>query len=199
MTEQQQTQIQEPGSKKPAPGELELVRGFVNTIDVEAGTEKLTSPELLRDWLVERDLLARKQPVSAADLRKAIELREALRSLLAHNNGDPLEPPALEALNRAAARAKLAPRFGAGATPELTPEAAGTDAALGRIVAIVYRSMADASWERLKVCRAHTCAWAFYDWSKNHSGAWCTMTICGNRAKVRSYRRRARPQARSSS
>ena len=197
MTEQ--TQIQEPGSKRPAPGELELVRGFVNTIDVEAGTELLTSPERLRGWLVERDLLTRKQPVSAGDLRKALELREALRSLLAHNNGDPLEPPALETLNRAAARAKLAPRFNAGAAPELTPAAAGTDAALGRIIAIVYRSMADGLWERLKVCRAHTCAWAFYDWSKNHSGAWCTMTICGNRAKVRSYRRRTRPEARSSS
>jgi len=195
----QQTTPAEPGSKKPAPGELEVVRSFVNTVDVEAGSENLTSPEALREWLVAKELIAPKGAVSAADLRKALELREGLRSLLAHNNGDPLQGSAVDVLNRAAIRAKLGARFGPGPAPGLEPEAAGVDGALGRLVAIVFRSMSTGDWDRLKICRAHTCAWAFYDWSKNHSGAWCTMTICGNRSKVRSYRRRARSEARSSS
>ena len=49
------------------------------------------------------------------------------------------------------------------------------------------------TWERLKVCRNDECQWAFYDHSRNHSGAWCTMAICGNRMKGRAFRtRRAR-------
>jgi predicted RNA-binding Zn ribbon-like protein len=63
-------------------------------------------------------------------------------------------------------------------------------AALGAILAIVYQSMADGTWSRLKACRSDTCQWAFYDTSKNRSAHWCTMAVCGNRAKARAYRRR---------
>ncbi len=50
--------------------------------------------------------------------------------------------------------------------------------------------MAEGNWPRLKVCREDTCAWAFYDRSKNRSGAWCSMAVCGNRTKARAYRAR---------
>jgi predicted RNA-binding Zn ribbon-like protein len=46
----------------------------------------------------------------------------------------------------------------------------------------------------LKACPWHTCHWAFYDHTKNSGGVWCTMEVCGNRAKVKAYRER---QARS--
>jgi predicted RNA-binding Zn ribbon-like protein len=45
-------------------------------------------------------------------------------------------------------------------------------------------------WPRLKICLSDTCQWAFYDASKNRSGNWCSMEVCGNRMKVRSHRRR---------
>ena len=48
--------------------------------------------------------------------------------------------------------------------------------------------MADGTWRRLKACREDTCQWAFYDRSKNRSGTWCSMAVCGNRAKARAYR-----------
>jgi len=56
----------------------------------------------------------------------------------------------------------------------------------------VATAIADGSWARLKVCRSDSCRWAFYDASKNRSGAWCTMAVCGNRNKVRAYQRRRR-------
>jgi predicted RNA-binding Zn ribbon-like protein len=55
--------------------------------------------------------------------------------------------------------------------------------------------MAEGTWERLKVCPAHDCLWAFYDSSRNRSGHWCSMKVCGNRAKARSYRERHRGDA----
>ena len=48
------------------------------------------------------------------------------------------------------------------------------------------------TWLRLKACRNYTCRWAFYDHSKNRSGHWCTMSVCGNRQKSRGYRQRHR-------
>ena len=42
----------------------------------------------------------------------------------------------------------------------------------------------------LKACREETCGWVFYDGSRNRSSSWCSMQVCGGRAKASSYRRR---------
>ena len=73
---------------------------------------------------------------------------------------------------------------------ELVPKAGGIAGALGTIVAAVYDAMRDGSWPRLKACRRDVCHWIFWDQSRNRSGTWCHMTVCGNRAKTRAYRRR---------
>ena len=62
--------------------------------------------------------------------------------------------------------------------------------------AIVQRAIVDGTWARLKACRWDTCQWAFYDTSKNRSGSWCSMAVCGNRAKAAAYRRRRRSEGR---
>src|SRR3954466_10745244 len=68
-----------------APGDLELVRRFVNTRDLELGTEKLRTPADL-------DALLGTTGTTAADLEPALAFREALRALLVANaTGDP--PP----------------------------------------------------------------------------------------------------------
>jgi predicted RNA-binding Zn ribbon-like protein len=54
----------------------------------------------------------------------------------------------------------------------------------------VLRAQADGSWERLKACRDEECRWVFYDSSRNRSGTWCDMGLCGSRTKVRAYRQR---------
>jgi len=60
------------------------------------------------------------------------------------------------------------------------------------LLAAVADSQAAGSWERIKACAAEDCQWAFYDHSRNRSRAWCTMEVCGNRAKTRAYRARRR-------
>ena len=75
-------------------------------------------------------------------------------------------------------------------TPTLAVAGSGTSAVIGPLVAIAYEAMAAGTWSRLKACPADDCHWAFYDHSKNHSGTWCAMGVCGNRAKVRAYRER---------
>ena len=176
-------------STQAAPGELERVRDFVNTLDVETGADALSSPDALRTWL-ESHGLGPARGATRADLVAARRLREAIRALLLENNGLSVRKEAALTLNRTAARAHVGLRFDSGGEVRLEPAARGVDAALGRLLAIAASAMADGTWARLKACRADDCQWAFYDHARNHSRHWCSMAVCGNRTKARTYRRR---------
>lgn len=176
-------------SSQDAPGELELVRAFVNTLDVEDGADELSGPEALADWLRSHGLM-RGRAASRADLLNARRVREALRALMLANNGVSVRKEAAVTLDRAARRAGVGVRFGPSGTAQLEPKAAGADGALGRLLAIVAAAMADGTWSRLKACRADDCRWGFYDRARNRSRHWCSMAVCGNRTKVRAYRAR---------
>ena len=89
-----------------------------------------------------------------------------------------------------AARARLRLRVDTHGSARLEAEGRGVDGALGRLLVIVYRAMETDTWSRLKACREDTCRWAFYDHSKNRSGHWCSMEVCGSRNKARQYRER---------
>jgi predicted RNA-binding Zn ribbon-like protein len=128
--------------------------------------------------------------VDAAGLARARAVREALRELALVNAGDTADPAAAgRTLDRQARRSGLALRFSPVARVEAT--AGGVDGALGRVLAAAATAMADGSWRRLKACHAETCRWVFYDRSRNTSRRWCSMGICGNRSKARSYRARS--------
>ena len=58
------------------------------------------------------------------------------------------------------------------------------------MIGIVLQAQIDGTWDRLKICAADDCRWAFFDASKNRGGHWCTMELCGNREKNRAYRAR---------
>jgi predicted RNA-binding Zn ribbon-like protein len=176
----------------PAPGALETVRAFVNTLDIDDGIEQLARPADLGRWLAEHDLLGGAASVrpTGEDLRHATQLREALRAHLLAHHGQPLDPADVAVLDAAAGRARLTLRFTGDDETVLVPAAGGVDGALGRLLAIVKDAIDDGSWQRLKVCPADNCLWAFYDASRNRSAVWCDMRVCGNRAKVRGYRER---------
>jgi predicted RNA-binding Zn ribbon-like protein len=177
-------------TNQTAPGQLEDLREFVNTLDIDDGIEELTSPEALAAWLEPRDLLVEGADVGQPELERALELRESFRRLLLANNGGERDPAAIESLNHVAEEANISVRFDPDGHPVLAIAGEGEGAVLAPLVAIAYESMVAGTWSRLKVCPADDCQWAFYDHSKNHSGTWCSMEVCGNRAKVRRYRQR---------
>jgi predicted RNA-binding Zn ribbon-like protein len=185
----------EPGDRTPAPGPLRLVQRFVNTNDLEDGPELLPDGPALGAWLREAGLLAADATVSADDHRRAIALREAIRSLVAAHAGLPSDPKATAVVNRAARRAGLQPSLADPFSARLEPSGGGVDAALGRIVAAIHESIADGTWPRLKACERDVCRWAFYDRSKNRSSHWCSMSGCGAREKSRRAYRRRRARA----
>jgi predicted RNA-binding Zn ribbon-like protein len=175
--------------RPPAPGALELIRQFVNTHDVESGWEGLANPDALATWFAERGMLPAGRELSAQDLAVAIELREVLRRTLEANAGHGDGPAARAALDHLAAHYPLRLRLNGGARLD-AEDGAGIAPAVARLLGLVYDAMTLGTWTRLKVCRNDECQWAFYDHSRNRSGAWCTMAICGNRMKGRAFRRR---------
>ena len=183
----------EPGGRQPAPGALRLVQAFVNTRDIEGGADALATPEAISRWLRGVGLAKRGTNGDAVGLGAAIELREALRSLLLANSGGSVDVNAWTVCDDAARAARFDLRFSSVTQkPELEPQAPGTAGSLGAIVAIVAMAMHDGSWYRLKVCRREACRWAFYDHSNAQSSVWCSMAICGNRTKARRHRQRTK-------
>src|SRR3954467_10572669 len=135
---------------KAAPGDLNHIRRFVDTLDLEDRSDKIAGPELLRDWLSERDLIDPGAELTAADVRQAHELREALRKMLLANNGDPIDPAAVDTICDAAKRAELQVRIDDAGRARLVPVRTGIEGAIGRLLAIVFQSQAQGTWERLK-------------------------------------------------
>jgi predicted RNA-binding Zn ribbon-like protein len=176
--------------RQEAPGRLELVREFVNTNDLESDEEELTSAAGLARWLRAHDLIEADAEVGEEDVERAVAVREALRAQLLAHNGFERKPEAMATLHEAADRAGVALRFDESGVSHLEPGTPGTDGAIGRLLTIVHEAEHEGTWTRLKACPWHTCHWAFYDNTKNASGVWCTMEVCGNRAKAKAYRER---------
>jgi predicted RNA-binding Zn ribbon-like protein len=188
-TTQQHSVAAQGAAEQDAPGRLEVIRKFVNTRDIEDGIEQLDTPRAMQAWLREHDLPAVRD-ADPADLERVRALREALRDVLLANNGQPHDRDALARLRAEADAVRLRLRFDSEGESALVPAGAGTDAVVAELLGIAHEAMAAGTWARLKACRADDCEWAFYDRSRNRSGTWCSMAVCGNRAKARSYRRR---------
>jgi predicted RNA-binding Zn ribbon-like protein len=169
----------------------------MNTVDVLTHKDILTTPEATVTWLTARGLLEAGGHITNEEFQRALALRTALRALARSHAGATINADVIATLNQIAARAVLLIQFAADDVVSLLPAAHGVDEALARLLAIVALAARDGSWQRLKACANKECQWVFYDASKNHSGAWCTMKMCGGQSKARAYR--ARRKARASS
>jgi predicted RNA-binding Zn ribbon-like protein len=194
-----------------ARGDLGTLQAFVNTLDIEQGTDALASPADLDAWLRQAGLADdQPKPSGPRELSLAIELREAFRGVLrshvtrrsergARSKGgdaDGVHAGAADA-GAAARMADVAAAMQAAIDVDtdgrirVVPAGAGAAAALTRLLLVGAEAATAGTWARLKVCSADDCQWAFYDRSPTHSGCWCSMQVCGSRAKSRAYRRRA--------
>ena len=178
-------------AERPIPKELELIRDFVNTRDLDPPQDAISEPRALAAWLAERGLMPEGARATRGHVERAAELREALRTLLlAHNEEGIDTAEAAKAIDRAARQAALEVRFNPDCTTELAPAASGAAGAIGQLVAIVADAAGTEEWSRLKACRRESCLWAFYDQARNRSRAWCSMEVCGNREKAHKFRER---------
>jgi predicted RNA-binding Zn ribbon-like protein len=165
-----------------------LVVAFLNTVDVERNEDLLDDPELWHRWSAEHDVAPGK-PADAratldvlratpADTRTTREAARAVRDALRAAIGDPRLPPRPLDVPLHFALTTDGPAL-------LTPDV------ITAVLAAATRLTIRGDWVRLKICPADDCLWAFYDESRNRSRTWCSMRVCGNREKARSWRARA--------
>jgi predicted RNA-binding Zn ribbon-like protein len=159
----------------------------VNTVDRVHGRDWLPTADALRDWLADSDLEV-DGTLGDAELRRAVELREALRSLAVSNNSSVPAPDSVATVNHVARAGGLTVALDHRGEVCFGCAAPGFDGALCTLLAIVFRSIQSGGWSRLKACPE--CEWLFYDYSRNRSGTWCSMQLCGNRMKGRAFRKR---------
>lgn len=177
----------------PAPGELELVRRFLNTWRIPNDTRVPTDllPGLVRDpvaWAEEFPDV----PHGPGDTEEVlIGLRDDLRRMLGGSDGW------TEKLNRWLELYPLVAcvrQVGGEAFVSYEPLLEGAFA--GRVLAIVARGVEEGTFSRLKSCPG--CRWVFYDRSRSRTRVWCGMLAgdggraCGTIAKVGRYRERRR-------
>jgi predicted RNA-binding Zn ribbon-like protein len=175
---------------RPAPGRLELVRAFVNTLDLDKSSDALADPPATATWLHAAKLLPPGAAVKPTEWRHIVGVREALRAVLVANAEAERADEAIDVLNGVAEDAGLVVRLTGPGTAAPVVTARGVDGALGELMAITLEAIAAGTWARLKACPSSTCHWAYYDASRNCSSRWCDMRVCGNRAKRQALQHR---------
>ncbi|MFD8425068.1 CGNR zinc finger domain-containing protein [Streptomyces sp. NPDC059466] len=181
--------------RAPAPGGLALIQSLVNTLDLESGADLLDTTEGRAAF-----------GLAQAGTEAARELRESLRVVcLAHADHPPHREvtPLGELLAGAPLYVTVDGRDGgagfaataltvtpAPAAPPVlvAPSSAVSVPLASRVAAAIAESLVEGTWARLKACEASTCHWAYYDRSPAGRGRWCSMSVCGARAKMRRYR-----------
>lgn len=157
----------------------------------------LASDEDARAWLTSAGFAA---PPDARGLAAmARRLREAIRSLaVATIEKRAPDTASVTTLNgflaRPAASHALARR---GERLVATIEPLRNDAAssLYPIAVAALRLFTERDPRHLKKCANPRCVLLFYDATKSHTRRWCSMGLCGNRAKVAAFARRRRGEA----
>jgi predicted RNA-binding Zn ribbon-like protein len=179
---------------------LRVIEELVNTRAADG--DEIATPRQLKQWLTAHELVPRSTSVSETDVARTASVREGLRALIAANNADPVASPRPDGLSPSARDDLAALAAGLPLVVDVTRQPPGlapqpglpdVDSALAAMLAAVVMAVADGTWSRLKACREPSCRWAYYDHSRNRSRSWCSMDLCGNRAKARAFYNRSQP------
>jgi predicted RNA-binding Zn ribbon-like protein len=168
--------------------------------------DRLVSFEILRDWLKQAGLLASPEAVALAKhcpakgseriLSVARELRKSIRSAAeAIIDGKPVPLGPIRAINNLLEKrdghfqierrsTQLERRF--------ISEMSDPLALLAPLAESAADLLCNTNPALIRKCADESCDLLFYDSTKNHRRRWCSMSACGNRAKVAAHRARQR-------
>jgi predicted RNA-binding Zn ribbon-like protein len=133
---------------------------------------------------------------------QARSLREWFRAFVRERKGRPLEAAdlsELEPLNRLLARdegfCKIVAHEDQGAvalTLERSRRWASPESLLLPIGEILAKLVCEENFSYVKACEGPACTLMFADHTRGHARRWCSMSVCGNRAKQAAHRTRAK-------
>jgi predicted RNA-binding Zn ribbon-like protein len=171
----------------PVPDDLAPLVSLLNTVDLQDGLDQLADCSGLDAWSGVVDVGVS----TPGDLGTARRLRAALRALAARNCGQTLDETVLADAAGCVTGLPVSIQLASDGSA-IAVGGEGATRALAEILAAYARAVEQGRWSRVKLCGSPSCRWAFWDGSKNGSRKWCAMSLCGSRAKMRSYRQRSR-------
>lgn len=172
-------------------GSFALDFAYTGAIGGNPAWERLHAPDDLSSWLHDRFPVA-VGSARSRDLFDAISLRDAIgRMAQASAHDEALRTSDIDLVNLYAA------------TPDIPPVLAGGSRQAGRSVQTVAQALSTiardavdlfdpANHGRIRECSGSDCEIVYLDTSRAATRRWCSMQRCGNRAKVRAHRARAR-------
>jgi len=178
---------------EPAPAGLAFVQDLMNTIAAgkprtrdlleDLGDAQAWLDQALVQWSRATGSPAAGIELDSHGLEELRGFRDDLRRVAAQGSETTLPP-----LHTAAIALQL------GGDGQVRPEPRGTG--WRRVAALTLLEAFQAQqadvWQRLKTCRNDRCGTAFFDRSRNNSGVWHDVKVCGNAANLRAYRARQR-------
>lgn len=185
---------------------------FLNSIatPVDTPVDWLDSGDGLMTWLAQAKLVpadvldelkARAMPGELDKVAdQARELREWFRGFVRKHLGRPLTPKAfreLGLLNRLLERDEAFGQIsrqhhgdGGGLEWRMTRRWRSPESLLLPIAEVLAKFVCEEDFANVKACEGHACTLVFADRTRRRARRWCSMAICGNRAKQAAHRRR---------
>lgn len=161
-------------------------------------SELLRSPDDLRQWIMEAELIEAPALIDARALERTCRLRETVYRIVTSwppgsgvgpGTGSPSDGIGdLLAEVNDAARLPL-PRVQIEESGRLT-RTGGIDEVLGATARDVVELLGSPGFSRTRECGNPDCTRLFVDLSRSGARRWCGMASCGNRQKAERHRRR---------
>jgi predicted RNA-binding Zn ribbon-like protein len=187
---------------------------FLNSVftPVETPVDTLEDGEGLLSWLQQARLVpddvlrsARERAIPGEIDRlagQARALREWFRAFVREHKGRPLAETdliELAPLNELLTRDERYTEIVAGESSTFTLAQmrrwTSPDALLRPIAEVMARLVCDEDFSYVKACEGPACTLLFADHTRGHARRWCSMAICGNRAKQAAHRLRQKSPA----
>jgi predicted RNA-binding Zn ribbon-like protein len=189
---------------------------FLNSVatPVDVPVDSIRDGAGLVDWLRQAGLVPGQQLDDIAGRTmpgemdrvadQARDLREWFRGFVRGNMGRPLDAGMLKdlaPLNRLLERDEAYGRIVLHDGSRLAFEAArrwrSPESLLLPIGEALARVVVDEDFTHVKACQGQSCTLLFADHTRGHARRWCSMSVCGNRAKVSAHRSRQKESVRA--
>lgn len=186
---------------------------FLNSVatPVDVPVDWIGDGRGLVDWLKQSGLVpeAQLEEIAARAMPgeldrvadQARDLREWFRGFVKRHMGRPLSGDALDALapvNRLLERdetyRRIVMRDGRVAL-EAARRWRSPESLLLPIGEAIAETVVSEDFAQVKACQGHDCTLIFADHTRSRARRWCSMAVCGNRAKVTAHRARQRSAA----
>ncbi|MEU7608313.1 CGNR zinc finger domain-containing protein [Micromonospora sp. NPDC049204] len=188
-----------------APGGLGLVQDLLNTISAGAPRQ----PDLLDEltsatawaldaadrWSTTTGRSAPAVALDAAGLRALRTFRDDLRDEIhsrVHTTAEAGRPAAEEPAPTGLRSAGATLRLDRNGSVQLDPAGVGAELLISLVLATLFEAQLADTGRRIKTCRNPRCQVAFYDRSRNNSGVWHSVRVCGYPSNLRAHRARLR-------